>query len=128
MRRIMLTIGITLAMLILATQVQPSVHAQTPSITVTPASGSQFDVFTFVGSGFVPGTELEETYISPDGEVFTFYIGGEPAIVFVGADGSFSVEVRPNVDFQGAREGRWTVSFCIVGGSDCWVGTIDIAA
>jgi hypothetical protein len=103
-------------------------RAQTPTISVAPASGSQFDTFTFTGSGFAPGTELTETYTSPDGEEFTFFIGGQPTVVVAGPDGRFSVAVRPSTDFDGARAGRWTVAFCIVGTDDCWEGTIDIAA
>jgi hypothetical protein len=106
----------------------PAAHAQSPSISVTPAGGSQFDTFTFVGSGFAPGTELAEAYVSPDGESFTFVINGQPAVVVADADGNFTVEVRPSVDFQGAREGTWGVAFCVVGGSDCWTATIDISA
>jgi hypothetical protein len=128
MRRILAVLAIVaLGVVAVAAHGAPA-HAQTPGITVTPGSSNQFDTFVFSGSGFAPGTELEERYTSPDGEVFTYYINGQPAVVVAGGDGTFSVEVRPSVDFSGAREGRWLVSFCIVGGGDCWFGTIDIAA
>ena len=129
MRRLILAVTLTFvsAMLAFAWAPLPG-RAQSPTVSVTPARGSQFDTFTFTGSGFAPGTELTETYISPEGEEFTFFIGGQPAVVVAGPNGRFSVAVRPSTDFDGARAGRWTVAFCIVGTDDCWEGTIDIAA
>jgi hypothetical protein len=129
MRRLILAVALTLGTATLALAWAPrSARAQSPTVSVTPARGSQFDTFTFTGSGFTPGTELTETYISPEGEEFTFFIGDQPAVVVAGPDGRFSVAVRPGIDFEGARAGRWLVAFCIVGSTDCWEGTIDIAA
>ncbi len=128
MRRILAVLAIVALGVVAVTARGAPAHAQTPRITVTPTSGSQFDTFVFRGSGFAPGTELEERYTSPDGDVYTFFINGEQAVVVAGDDGGFQVEVHPSVDFDGARAGRWSVSFCIVGGGDCWVGAIDIAA
>lgn len=128
MKRILAVLAIVVVGLVAVAGQGTDTYAQMPRVTATPGSGTQFDTFVFQGAGFAPGMELEERYTSPDGEVFTFYIGSDPAVVVVGDDGTFTVEVHPAVDFQGAREGRWTVSFCVVGGVDCWVGTIDIAA
>lgn len=101
-------------------------RAQAPTITVSPAAGNQFQTFTFAGQGFIPGAELEEAYYSPDGLRFVYYIGGAPAVVVVGDDGSFSVDVYPATDFEGAAPGTWTVEFCIRGTDICWSGTIEI--
>ena len=103
-------------------------EAQSPSIVVAPVSGTQDDIFTFTGAGFVPGTTIEETYISPDGEQFTFYIEGVPAVIVVGDDGGFIVTVYPRRDFAGARAGVWRVLFCISGTAECWYGDIEISA
>lgn len=106
---------------------RPSAWAQTPTITVTPDSGNQDETFTINGSGFVPGTELEEAYFAPDGARYTHRLNGERTVVVTGADGAFSVSVHPAVDFQGALAGAWTIEFCIRDTSTCWVGVINIS-
>ena len=103
-------------------------EAQSPSIVVAPASGTQDDIFTFIGAGFVPGTVLDETYISPDGEQYTFYIGEDPAVIVADDGGGFTVTVYPRQDFAGARAGVWRVFFCISGTAECWYGDIEISA
>lgn len=89
--------------------------AQTPDLTVRPGAASQFHAVTVTGSGFVPGTPLTVTFVSPTGEEIVYTVeGGTPLIV--GADGRFNVTVIPAVDFAGARAGRWTVYACVKDG------------
>ena len=131
--RLGLMLVAVLAMVALASAHPHLTRAQTgPSIVVTPATGSQFDPFTFEGSGFDAGSQLQELYQSPDGTQYTFFINGQPSVVVAGSDGTFSVDVHPATDFQGAAAGTWSVSFCTLDAngnvtSDCWNGTIDIS-
>ena len=103
----------------------PSVYAA--DIYVSPTAGNQYDTFVFQGVGFSPGDTLTETYTSPDGTTYSFYINGEPAVIIVGDDGTFSVSVYPATDFSGASAGTWSIRFCLIDGSNCWSGTIDIS-
>jgi hypothetical protein len=95
-------------------------RAQTPSVTVMPRSGNQFQSFTFVGTGFTEGTKLHATYTSPDGEEFPYNVDGRQGIITAGSSGGFTVTVVPAVDFAGARTGRWTAIFCTTDDTGCW--------
>src|SRR5262245_42826570 len=92
MRRLILVLAIAVGTVAAAAHIPgASIHAQSPTITVTPGNGSLTDTFTVVGSGFEPGTQLAEAYAAPDGTTYTFYIGSDPAVVVVGDDGTFTV-------------------------------------
>ncbi len=95
--------------------------AQSPTVTVMPRSGNQFQSFTFVGSGFTEGTKLHATYTAPDGEEFPYNVGGERGVITVSAGGGFTVTIVPAVDFAGARTGRWSATFCTTDDTAaCW--------
>jgi hypothetical protein len=121
------TLILPVLVLVLAAMTGQGAQAQTPTVTVTPEHGSQFQSYTLTGSGFTPGTLLNETYISPDGESFTFYFGEFEALIEADADGSFSIIIVPAVDFAGARAGRWQVRFCELDSGRCWTVEIDIS-
>jgi hypothetical protein len=118
----MLALAVVMSVLIVRA---PSAYAA--DIYVTPTAGSQYDTFVFQGVGFNPGDTLTESYTSPDGTTYTYYINGAPAVIVVGDDGTFTVSVNPATDFSGASAGRWAVRFCLSDGSNCWSGTIDIS-
>ena len=123
MRRLLL--GLSLAVL---TALPLAVNSNAASVYVNPAAGSQSDSFTFSGAGFPPGTRLDPTFTSPDGQQFELKTSkGKPAIWQVDATGIFSFDLLPAQDFAGGTAGTWTVSFCIEGTTDCWEGTFDIA-
>ena len=92
---------------------------------VSPGSGTARDTFTFSGTGFRPGAALDETYTAPNGDEYTYFLSGQPAVVVVGGDGRFSVDVVPARDFTGAAPGRWTAEFCAEDDT-CWVVTFDV--
>jgi hypothetical protein len=104
-------------------------HAQTgAAITVTPAAGSQDDIFTFNGVGFGAGEMIDETYTDPSGQQYTFYTqSGDATVIVAGDDGSWQVTVHPATDFTGAYAGTWLVSFCTEDTAQCFSGTIDIS-
>ena len=104
-------------------------HAQSgAAVSVTPASGSQDDIFTFTGVGFNPGQLIDETYTDPSGQQYTFYASdGSPTVIVAGDDGSWQVTVHPATDFAGAYAGTWLVSFCTEDTGLCFSGTIDIS-
>jgi hypothetical protein len=95
-------------------------RAKAQSVVVMPRSGSQFQSFTFIGSGFMPEAELEAVFTSPDGEDFPYYVDGDRSVITASSRGSFRVTVVPAVDFAGARPGRWTATFCLTDSSSCW--------
>src|SRR5581483_1903176 len=72
-------------------------HAQAgPAVSVTPASGSQDDIFTFNGSGFSAGEMIDETYTDPSGTQYTFYApDGTPTVIVADDNGSWQVTVHP---------------------------------
>ncbi len=117
MRRMIISLALAAALIAVGI---PAVHGQGPSVSVAPSGGSQFQSFTFTGSGFVPGAILTATFLSPDGEEFAYYTGFEPAATTAGADGAFTVTVVPAVDFAGGRAGRWRASFCTAMAAECW--------
>lgn len=101
---------------------------QTPTVTISPVRGSQFQSFTATGTGFVPGTELETWWRSPDDEWFTTYLDDKPAITKVEADGTFKVVIVPAIDFAGARAGTWKLYVCIAGDDECWTAEFSVSA
>lgn len=119
MHRVMLATAVATLMLVLSA-LEAWAGAQMPAVTVMPRSGNQFQSFTFVGTGFMPGVELHAWYTSPDMEEFPYAIDGEHGVITADARGSFTVTVVPAVDFAGARSGRWTATFCITESTACW--------
>jgi hypothetical protein len=100
--------------------------AQAPSIYVSPGAGTEFDTFVFEGYGFAPYVELEEHFIAPNGELWSFFDGSTQLVVVTDENGSFRVTVLPNTDFAGAPFGRWEARFRPVGSPDYWSVTFDI--
>lgn len=102
----------------------------TPSVTIAPMQGSQFQSFAATGKDFVPGTALETWWRSPDDEWFTTYVNDAPAVTTVETDGTFRVVVVPAIDFAGARAGKWTLYVCISGvvaeHGDCWTAEFTV--
>ena|SRR5581483_1276371 len=102
--------------------------AQSPTVTVSPVNGNQFQSFAVTGTGFTPGTALEAWWQSPDGEWFTTYSSDGPAVTVVPASGTVRIVVVPAVDFAGARAGKWSVYLCISGSTDCWSAEFTVSA
>lgn len=107
---------------------RPLLAQSSPSVTVSPSSGSQYDTFTFTGTGFAPGANLSEVYTDPSGQQYTFYVAGTttPTVIVADGDGNWQVTVTPATDFSGAYAGIWTVAFCDDSGN-CFSGTITIS-
>ena len=89
-------------------------------------SGNLSTPFTFSGTGFQPGVELEQIYTAPTGDDYSYFVNNQPAVVVVDADGRFSATVVPSRDFVRPSTGRWFVEFCYPGGDDCWTVGFDI--
>jgi hypothetical protein len=88
------------------------------SLSVTPDTGSISQDFTINGSGFAPGTALDDSYIGPDGNTWVY--SGPP--LALNPDGSFSEVINIATDFQGnPPSGRWTAQYCYTGTTDCFV-------
>ena len=117
MRRALLMLAVALAAL---AALSSGARARSPSVSVIPDYGNQFQTFTFVGNGFTPEAVLDQFYYSPDWEEFRPYQGDSPAAVIVDPDGTFRVTVVPAVDFAGGRAGNWHAYFCLSGTADCW--------
>jgi hypothetical protein len=96
------------------------------TVLIDPSEGISTDVFTVQGCGFAPGTAIEDSYISPDGEIFEVFQNGEPTILVADEDGCVLDTVIPAEDFVGSREGIWQFWFCVGGTSTCWVTDITI--
>jgi len=113
----------------IATPGTRAAHAQTgPVVTVSPASGTQDDVFVFTGTGFAPGEVLKETYTDPSGAQYAFFdASGQELVIQADADGNWQVSIHPRTDFAGAYAGTWLVSFCSLDTGACYSGTIEIA-
>jgi hypothetical protein len=114
-----------MVLLLLAAAVLPvllvvGAHAQSPTLTVTPSNGNQFQTFTIAGEGFTPGAAYAVTFLSPDGEEFGYYTSDGSGNVTADSGGQFTVTIVPAVDFAGARAGRWTVYACTSDYTTCW--------
>lgn len=120
MRRLLIPLA-TLVLALMLIGGSP-VQAQSPTIMVAPPWGYTSTVFTFTGYDFAPGAVLDEFYVGPDGNVYQYYVSGEPAVIIAGDDGSWAVDS----DFENDYPGTWTVFFCYSGTSDCWTTTLDI--
>jgi hypothetical protein len=107
--------------------VPAAVASADSSIVVTPGSGTQDDTFTFVGSGFAPGQQLSELFVSPEGTQYTYQINGENAVLVASDEGTFATSVFPRNDFAGSSAGDWIVRFCEVDTGNCYSTTITIA-
>src|SRR6476661_3861113 len=96
-------------------------HADDPTVTVSPASGSQDLTFVFTGSGFTPGSIVQATFTSPDGTDVSFYFPGTTVPYFVTVDdsGSFTFTVQPSTELAGHQSGVWTAKLCISDGNGC---------
>ncbi len=105
----------------------PALTRAAGSIAVSPASGTQDDVFAFAGVGFDPSEVLAVVYQDPNGSQYTYTLpDGSADVITPDADGSFVLLVHPRTDFTGAAPGTWTVVFC-AGSGTCYQGTIDIS-
>lgn len=104
-------------------------RAQTgPTVTASPARGTQNDVFVFTGTGFAPGEALKETYTDPSGAQYAFVdANGQEFVIQADSDGNWEVSIHPRTDFAGACAGTWLVSFCSLDTDVCYSGTIEIA-
>jgi hypothetical protein len=119
----MRTAGLLFGLLLLIA-LPSATMAQT--VVVEPSEGWTTDAFTVRGCGFPPGTEIEDSYISPDGEIFEFFVSGEPTILVADEDGCVLDTVIPADDFVGVRDGQWHFWFCVGGTTNCWVAEITI--
>lgn len=122
-----------IVLLMLAAAVLPALFvagagAQTPTLSVTPSNGNQFQTFTIAGEGFTPGAAYAVTFASPDGEEFGYYTSDGSSAVTADANGRFTVTIVPAVDFAGARAGRWTVNACTTDYVTCWSREFVVAA
>ena len=95
------------------------------SVSITPTSGYQDDIYTVEGEGLRPGLALDINFKSPTGTVFS--TAALNKVVVVDADGDFSFDVHPATDFDGERAGVWTVQVCISGTDDCVQTTFKIS-
>lgn len=103
--------GAVIGAVLLALLLMRAVAAEV--VTATPADGSQFETFTFVGSGFVPGDLVSVSLTSPDNEELRLYDANDQELLLaVDADGGFSLTLRPVDDLAGSASGVWTARFC----------------
>lgn len=123
MRRLLLALALTGAVLLVGTGIA---GAQTPTLTVTPESASQFQSVTVAGRDFAPFTPLVLTFFSPAEEEIVYTTGPGPASVTTNRDGRFSVAIVPALDFAGAQAGRWRARVCILDTFDCWEQTFTV--
>lgn len=90
--------------------------AQQPSerVVVTPAEGTAFTIFRFIGSGFTAWPQVSVIFIGPDGVSRRLRDdqGREHHVWFTRPDGSFDIDLVPGLRFQAAPPGRWTALFC----------------
>lgn len=93
------------------TQAAPGADHQA-QVTVSPSSGTQYDTFTFRGTGFYSNELIGISFMSPAGEMFSSYTDGAPITVTTDPRGSFTFSVRPWDDFAGSAPGRWSAAFC----------------
>ena len=117
--------------LVAANAMPSSVSAQEtlgPTITVSLASGSQYDTFAFTGQNFGPATRLTMNLTGPDGSSFGLVKDGQPAVWVVSDYGAFMIELVPWRDLAGSTAGLWTASFCVEGATECWSGLFEITA
>jgi hypothetical protein len=84
----------------------PAAQAQSAQVTVTPARGTDATTFTFVGTGFPAGAEVEDFYLSPSGEQFRF----RNDISIADAGGSFAFDFK-GADITVADYGTWIARF-----------------
>lgn len=105
------------------------VSAQTPqTVTVNPSEGNQFQDYTFRGTGFKPGEQIDIAFADPTGTTFSLQMNGKPAVLIVDAQGVFEFQILPSVDLKGARSGQWAGAVCIAGTQQCWKGAFVINA
>lgn len=118
---------VMIALLILATALVAPAVATAQGVTVFPASGNQFETFTFTGNGFIPNEDVSVLIVSPDGEEFTLRdAGGAELVLIVQPDGGFTLTVVPANDFAGSAVGTWYARFCGSRSGTCLEGTFEI--
>lgn len=127
MGRLVLVLLVALAGGVALTTGAEDVRAQpTPSIVVSPESGTMDSTFVFTGSDFFASDELSVRYISPVGDEYSFVVDGVDLVVVVGEDGTLEVSVTPSNDFTGVDLGTWQVEFCQLRNGVCRGTTIEI--
>jgi hypothetical protein len=93
--------------------------AQSQTVTIAPASGSQADTFTVACvCGMVPGLALDVRFVSPEGDASS--TAALDQAVAVGGDGNFEFNFVPASEFAGNQMlGIWKVQACVSGTDDC---------
>lgn len=111
--RRVLTIGFLVGVCALALQLTHGTRVSAAGyITVTPASGGQYNYYEFDATGYVPGERIHIYFISPDGDEFDWvnsYDGTDGVIV--DRYGQFSITIHPVDDFSGSQFGVWEGHF-----------------
>ena len=98
---------------------------QAEEFSVTPLAGSAEEAFVFEGAGFTPGVMLNEAYVAPNGDKYSYFVRGDQAFVQVAEDGAFRVEVLLTRDIPGYLPGLWRAEYCYPGG-ECWTVAFEV--
>lgn len=83
-----------------------------PVISVSRVVGTQYEYFGFAGYNLTPGNRLHITFVSPEGDEYTWYsdadgLEGER----VDRYGTFAITIHPVDDFAGGSFGVWEARF-----------------
>jgi hypothetical protein len=88
------------------------------AVTVAPARGTIDTSFSIVGSGFAPGSLMDEAFTDPEGAQWQF---SDWNMFNVEDDGTFgfTYNLGQTSDPASLPRGSWTVSYCYDGTNAC---------
>jgi hypothetical protein len=112
-RRILVLFGAVMVLVLLAVGAGAATTARAEGVaTVSPASGSVNDQFTFSVSGLTPGNTVRIQIIDDAGSTFQLSdSSGNPLVLIVQDDGTVTDTLTPAVDTPSAQPGNWSATF-----------------
>ncbi len=112
-RRIASLVIVALALAVSLVGIGGSTLARANGVaTVSPASGSANDLFSFSVSGLTPGNTVRISITDSAGSTFQLVdSGGNFLVLIVQSDGTVVDSLTPAVDTPNAAPGAWTATF-----------------